>query len=88
MKGTGKDLWERDLWAVGRWGGEGVGYFCERLEGGQGEEGALGGCYLPLTWKRLPGEGCPPSGADILNLGQKAKAEIDRNPPQREACES
>lgn len=80
-------LWERDFRAVGC-GGEGVGYFCERLEGGQGEEGALKGCYLPLTWKRLPGEGCPPSGADILNLGQKAKAETDGNPPQREACES
>lgn len=31
------------LVGCGLWGvGEGVGYFCERLEGGQGEEGAWG----------------------------------------------
>lgn len=43
MKGTGKVLWERDLWAGV---GGGVGYFCERLEGGQEEEGVWGGAAI------------------------------------------
>lgn len=57
--------------AVGLWGGA-WGCFCAGSEGGQGEEGASGGPSLLLTWSRQPEGGCPPRGAEGLNLGQEA----------------
>lgn len=74
---VGEGLVGCGLWGAGRaWA-----TFVKDLKGNKERRGLWGDCYLPLTWKGLPGDGCPPSGADILNLGQKAEAEMDRNPP-------
>lgn len=56
------------LWGCG---GGAWGCFCAGPEGGQGEEGASGGPSLLLTWNRQPEGGCPPRGAEGLNLGQE-----------------
>lgn len=47
--------------------------FCAGLEGGRVEEGASGGPSLLPTWNRQPEGGCPPRGAEGLNLGQEAR---------------
>ena len=56
----------------GLWGG--VGLLLCRARGGMGRGGGFGegAPSLLLTWNRQTGGGCPPRGAEGLNLGQEA----------------
>lgn len=62
------------MWAVGCWGG--VGLLLCRARRGMGRGGGFGegAPSLLLTWNRQTEGGCPPRGAEGLNLGQEAGA--------------